>query len=64
MEPVVTTFELLVGSVTTFVSSAVNWVGSWATAITSNTLLTLACVAVPLAGFGIGALTRLMSRKA
>ena len=54
----------LISSVSTFVTAAIGWVGDWATAITSSDLLVLSCVAVPLAGFGIGALARLMRRKA
>lgn len=54
----------LISAVSSFVTAAVSWVGDFADAITSNDLLILSCVAVPLAGFGIGALARLMRRKA
>lgn len=56
----------LLSAVTTFVTSAVSWVGTWASAITSegNEILLLACVAVPLAGFGIGAIRRLVNIRA
>ena len=54
----------LISAISTFVTAAVGWVGDWANAITSNDLLTLACVAVPIAGFGIGALSRLLRRRA
>ena len=54
----------LINAVSSFVTAAVDWVGAFAGAITSNDILVLSCVAVPLAGFGIGALARLMRRKA
>lgn len=54
----------LISAVSSFVTAAVGWVGDFADAITGNDLLVLSCVAVPLAGFGIGALARLMRRKA
>lgn len=65
MEPV-TGMAALLAAVTTFVTSAVSWVGSWAAAITAsgNEVLLLACVAVPLAGFGIGAIRRLVNIRA
>ena len=64
MDPVVTTFQSLINSVGTFVTASVTWIGQWATKIATTDLLVLSCVAVPLAGFGIGALARLMRRKA
>lgn len=65
MEPV-SGMAALLASVTAFVTSAVSWVGTWASAITSegNEILLLACVAVPLAGFGIGAIRRLVNIRA
>lgn len=54
----------LITAVSSLVTAAVGWVGDFAGAITSNDILVLTCVAVPLAGFGIGALARLMRRKA
>lgn len=53
----------LIEQVTTFVTSATSWIGSFATAITSNEVLTLGVVIVPLAGFGIGAIKRLLSQR-
>lgn len=53
----------LIEQVTTFVTSAVSWIGSFAGAITSNELLTLGVVVVPIAGFGIGAIKRLLSQR-
>ena len=46
------------------VSAATGWVGSFATAITANTLLVVTCIAVPLCGLGVGLLSRLMRRRA
>ena len=54
------TVSTLVQDVTTFVSSAIEWIGDFADTVTGNPLLVLACVAVPLSGFGIGALSRLI----
>lgn len=65
MDPVVLTpFEELIQKIGLFGTEAIDWVGDWAGAITSNNLLTLSCVAVPLAGFAIGALSRLLRRRA
>lgn len=49
-----------VGSV---VTEAVGWMGEFATAITSNTILTLGVVAVPLCGLGVGLLSRLLRKR-
>ena len=49
-----------VGSV---VTAATGWMTSFATAITSNTLLTLGVVAVPLCGLGVGLLSRLLRKR-
>lgn len=54
----------LLGNITTFVTSAVSWIGSFAGAITSNEFLTLAVVTVPIAGWGIGAIKRLLRFRA
>lgn len=53
----------LITSVSSFVTAAVGWVGSWAGTITAegNEILLLMAVAVPLAGFGIGALRRMIN---
>ena len=63
MEPTVTVATIL-GYVTTFVTSAISWVGSWVSTIADNPILIIACVAMPLAGFGIGAIRRLMRLRA
>lgn len=57
-------FEVLISNVTTFVGEAVDWIGDFTGTITSDTFLILCCVAVPLSGWGISAIRRLMSRKA
>lgn len=53
----------LITSITSVVTAAVGWVGSWAGTITAdgNEVLLLLAVAVPLAGFGIGALRRMIN---
>lgn len=53
----------LLQAVTSVVNEAVDWMGSFATAITSNTLLTLGVVAVPLCGLGVGLLSRLLRKR-
>lgn len=53
----------LLNSTGQVVSSAVTWMGQFANAITTNTLLTLACVAVPLCGLGVGLLSRLLRKR-
>lgn len=53
----------LIEQVTSFVTAATSWIGSFADAITSNEVLTLGVVIVPLAGFGIGAIKRLLSQR-
>jgi len=54
----------LVSNVTDFVSSSTAWISSFANAVTSNEFLTLAVITVPLAGFGIGAIKRLIRFRA
>lgn len=53
------TIATLLSAVTTFVTQSINWVGSWASTIVEQPFLLLAVVAIPVAGFGIGALRRL-----
>lgn len=55
--------EILSG-VTNFVSSATSWIGSFANAVVSNELLLVGVVIMPIAGFGIGAIKRLLSTRA
>lgn len=53
----------LLSSVTTFVTQAVSWMGTFLGQITSDTsgVLVTFVVAVPLVGLGIGLLKRLIS---
>lgn len=53
----------LLSDVTAVVGQATTWMTSFATAITSNTLLTLGVVAVPLCGLGVGLLSRLLRKR-
>lgn len=46
-------------NVTSFVTAAIGWVGSFVTLISQQEILLLSCVCIPVAGFGIGALHRL-----
>lgn len=52
----------LITAVTTLVTGAVSWMGSYVSAITAegNELLLLMVVAVPLVGLGVGLLKRLL----
>lgn len=56
--PAVTVATIL-GNVTTFVSSAVSWVGSFVGAIVDNPLI-LTFVVVAFVGMGIGLIKRLV----
>lgn len=53
----------LMTAVGTVVESAIDWMGDFASAITSNTILTLGVVAVPLVGLGAGLLGRLLKKR-
>ena len=55
--------EILSG-VTNFVSSATSWIASFCDTIVSNELLLVGVVVMPIAGFGIGAIRRLLSTRA
>lgn len=52
--------DALVTSITGFITAAVGWMGQIADFITGEPLTLLLVVTVPLAGFGIGALRRLI----
>ena len=48
----------LITSITAWVNAAAGYMGDFATAVTSNAVLTLCVVAVPLVGTGIGLFKR------
>lgn len=56
----------LVAAVTSLVTAAISWMGSYISAITAegNEMLLLCCVAVPLVGLGVGLVKRLITIKA
>lgn len=54
------TISTILDSVTTFVTAAVGWVGTFAGAIVANPLI-LAFVIVAFVGLGVGLLRRLMA---
>lgn len=56
----------LLTAVTSFVTSAIEWLTSYVGAITAtgNEVLLLAVVAIPVAGFGVGILRRLINIRA
>lgn len=58
-EPTTVTIATIVGNVTTFVTEAIKWVGSFVGAITSNPLL-LMFVIVAFVGLGVGLIKRLV----
>lgn len=53
----------LITAIGSFVTAAAGWVGDWVGVITAsgNEVLLLLAVAMPVAGFGIGALRRLIN---
>ena len=53
------TIATIAGQVTDFVTAAISWVGSFASAITSNPLI-LMFVIVSFVGLGVGLLNRLL----
>lgn len=48
----------LITDITSWVTAAAGYMGDFATAVTSNAVLTLCVVAVPLTGVGIGLFKR------
>lgn len=59
MQETTVTIATIVGNVTTLVTEAIKWVGSFAGAITSNPLL-LMFVIVAFVGLGVGLIKRLI----
>jgi len=53
----------LLSAVTSVFTSAVGWVSTVATTITSTPVLLLFCVAVPLCGLGVGMFSRLLHSR-
>lgn len=64
MKGVILKTALTVASVSTdvgsFLTEAVSWIGEVIAVVTSNPVLFIMVVAMPVAGFGIGALRRLI----
>ena len=58
-EPTAVTVATIVGNVSTLVTEAVKWVGSFVGAITSNPLI-LTFVVVAFVGLGVGLIKRLV----
>lgn len=56
--------EALITSVTTFFTAAIGWVGTVASTITTEPILLVACVCMPLAGYGVGMFKRLLTARA
>ena len=58
------TMATLIGNVGEVFTAAIGWVGDVAETITTEPVLLLACVAIPLCGLGIGMFKRLLSTRA
>lgn len=54
----------ILSTVTSVVSSAISWAGSYLTFVTGNDVMLLFCIALPLVGLGIGVIKRLVSIRA
>lgn len=55
--------DALIESIGTVFTAAIGWVGDVAAEVTTEPILTLACVAVPLCGIGVGMFKRLLSAR-
>ena len=53
----------LITAVTSYVTAAIGWMGQYATAITSNDLLVLGVVAVPLVGVGATLIGKMLRKR-
>lgn len=53
----------LITAVTSYVTAAIGWMGQYATAITSNDLLVLGVVAVPLVGVGASLIGKMLHKR-
>ena len=54
------TVATLTSTVGSFLTAALGWVGDVANTVVSDPLLTLMVICLPVAGFGIGAVRRIM----
>ena len=54
------TLSTILTSVGSFITASVGWMGDFSEVITSNALMFIFVVAVPLVGLGIGLLNRLI----
>ena len=59
-DPVPPTVSSFLGDVTTFLGSALSWVGSCITTVMSNPILLVVVACMPIAGYGVGMLRRLI----
>ena len=56
--------DALITSISTVFTAAIGWVGTVAATITSEPVLLLSCVGIPLCGLGVGMFKRLLSARA
>lgn len=62
--PAAVTLATIIADVGTMFTAAIGWVGTVASTIASQPILLVACVCMPLAGYGIGMFKRLLGAKA
>lgn len=53
----------MLDAVSAVVTSAIGWIGQFCTAITSNPIMVLGVVAVPLCGLAVGLIGRLLRKR-
>lgn len=56
--------DALITSISTVFTAAIGWVGTVASTITTEPVLLLSCVGIPLCGLGVGMFKRLLSARA
>ena len=55
-----TAMDTLLSNIGTFFTTAVSWLGTILNTITSNPALLILCIAMPIIGFSVGLLNRLI----
>lgn len=60
MEEVTVTMENFLTSIGTFFTQSITWLGDVLDVITGSPVLTVMCLAMPIVGFSVGLLSRLI----
>ncbi len=60
MQEAVVSVSGLVGDISTFFTEAITWVGDVAEVVSTEPLLIIMCIAVPVVGLGVGLLNRMI----